>query len=79
MSGDVSLAMAIPADKPLLVKPIGVLGNTGEVNGFIGSRLLSHHLTALFAMFNRHRSLLLHTYMKVDRTSATVPVSIFNL
>jgi hypothetical protein len=54
--GDVSFAMAIPADKPLLVKPVGMLGNTGEVNGLIGRRLLSHQFTALFAMFSRHRS-----------------------
>jgi hypothetical protein len=81
VAGDVSLAMAIATDEPLLVKPIGMLGDTGEVYRFIGSRLLSHHLTALFATFSRHSFLLLHllTYMKTDRTSATVPVSIFNL
>jgi hypothetical protein len=81
VAGDVSLAMAIATDEPLLVKPIGMLGDTGEVYRFIGSRLLSHHLTALFATFSRHSFLLLHllTYMKTDRTSARVPVPIFNL
>ena len=58
--GDVSLAMAIPTDEPLLVKPIGMLGDTGEVYRLIGSRLLGHHLTALFATFSRHSFLLLH-------------------
>jgi hypothetical protein len=59
VAGDVSLAMAIATDEPLLVKPIGMLGNTGEVYGFISSRLLGHHLTALFATFSRHSFLLL--------------------
>jgi hypothetical protein len=58
MPGDVSLAMTIPTDEPLLIKPIGMLGNAGEVYGFVGSRLLGHHFTTLFAMFRRHCSLL---------------------
>jgi hypothetical protein len=56
VSGDVSLAMAVATDEPLLVKPIGVFGDTGKIYRFIGSRLLGHHLTTLFAMFSRHRS-----------------------
>jgi hypothetical protein len=77
--GNVSLAMAIPADKPLLIKPIGMLGDSVEIYGFIGSRLLSHHLTALFATFSRHRSSSCITYKKADRPSATVPVTISTL
>jgi hypothetical protein len=37
-----------------------MLGDTGEVYRLIGSRLLGHHLTALFATFSRHSFLLLH-------------------
>jgi hypothetical protein len=78
--GDVSLAMAIPTDEPLLVKPIGMLGDTGEVYRLISSRLLGHHLTALFALFNRHRSSSCSfTYMKAGRDSATLPVAFSNL
>jgi hypothetical protein len=58
--GNVSLAMPITADEPLLVKPIRMLGDTGEVYRLIGGRLLGHHLTALFATFSRHSFLLLH-------------------
>src|ERR1700677_2068576 len=36
VAGDVALAMAIPANEPLLVKPVGVLGDTGQVYRFIG-------------------------------------------
>jgi hypothetical protein len=79
MSGDVSLAMAVAADEPLLIKPVGMLGDTGEVYRLIGSRLLGHHLTALFANFSRHCSSSCITYKKADRASATVPVSISNL
>jgi hypothetical protein len=78
--GNVSLAMPITADEPLLVKPIGMLGDTGKVYRLIGSRLLGHPLTALFATFSRHSFLLLAlTYMKTDRPSARVPVPISNL
>jgi hypothetical protein len=58
--GNVSLAMPITADEPLLVKPLGMLGDPGEVYRLISSRLLGHHLTALFATFSRHSFLLLH-------------------
>jgi hypothetical protein len=40
MPGDVSLPMAISADKPLLVKAVGMLRNAWEVYCFIGGRLL---------------------------------------
>jgi hypothetical protein len=68
--GDVSLAVAILADKPLLIKSIGMFGDTNEVDRFIGSRLFGHNLTALFATFSRHSSSFCITYMKTDRTSA---------
>jgi hypothetical protein len=54
MPGNVSLPMTIPADEPLLVNPVGMLGNAWEVYRFICSPLLCHHLTALFAFFHRH-------------------------
>jgi hypothetical protein len=47
--------MAIPADEPLFVESRGMLGNARQVNGFISSRLLGHHLSALSAFFYRHR------------------------
>lgn len=31
MAGNVSLAMAIPADEPLLIETVGMLGNSWEV------------------------------------------------
>jgi hypothetical protein len=77
--GDVAFAVAILADEPLLVKPIGMFRNTNEIDRFIRSRLLGHHLTALFATFNRHSSSFCITYMKADTTSARAPVRIFNL
>jgi hypothetical protein len=61
MPGNVSLPMAISADKPLLVKAVGMLRNAWEVYRFIGGRLLGHHFSALFASFSRHCSSLLHT------------------
>jgi hypothetical protein len=56
MPGNVSLPMAVSADKPLLIKAVGMLGYVREVYRFICSRLLGHHLTALFASFSRHCS-----------------------
>src|SRR5271168_3217278 len=61
MPGNISLPMAISADKPLLVKAVGMLGNAWEVYRFICGRLLGHHFPAMFASFSRHRSSLLHT------------------
>jgi hypothetical protein len=46
--------MAVCTNEPLLIKPVGMLGNTGEIYRFICSRLLRHDLTALFAFFSRH-------------------------
>jgi hypothetical protein len=77
--GDVSLPMAIPTDEPLLIEPVGMLGDACEVYRFICGRLLGHHLTALFAMFSRHCSSFCITYMKADRVSATTEIFISNL
>src|SRR5882757_10152985 len=61
MPGNVPLPMAISADKPLLVKAVGMLRNAWEVYRFVCGRLLGHHFSALFASFSRHCSSLLHT------------------
>jgi hypothetical protein len=46
--------MAVRTHEPLLIKPVGMLGDAGEIYRFICSRLLRHDLTALFTFFSRH-------------------------
>jgi hypothetical protein len=46
--------MAVRTHEPLLIKPVGMLGDAGEIYRFICSRLLRHDFTALFASFSRH-------------------------
>jgi hypothetical protein len=78
MPRNVSLTMAVAADEPLLIKPVGMPGNALQVYRFIGSRLLCHRLTALFASFCRHCFPSRTIYMKYDGGSTTLSTSIFN-
>jgi hypothetical protein len=52
--GNVTHPMAVRTHEPLLIKPVGMLGDAGEIYRFICSRLLRHDFTALFAFFSRH-------------------------
>jgi hypothetical protein len=80
VTGNVSFTVTIPADEPLLVKPVGMSGNAREVDHFIGSRLLGHPFTALLASFSMHCSSSSVTYMEYDAASVktSVPFSNFS-
>jgi hypothetical protein len=78
VTGNVSFTVSIPANKPLLIEPIGMSGNAWEVDHFVGSRLLGHPFTALLACFRMHRSSSCITYMKYDASSTRPPLPFLN-
>jgi hypothetical protein len=71
---NVSFAVSMPTDEPLLIKPVGMFGNSGEVNRFIGSWLFRHPFTAPLASFSVHRSSM--TSMKYDAASSRPLIAI---
>jgi hypothetical protein len=78
VTGNVSFTVTIPADEPLLIKPVGMCGNAWEVNHFIGSRLFGHPLTALLAGFSMHSFSSSVTYMKYDAASVKTSMPFSN-